>query len=302
VTLPESLFIQPVADAPQVGENQATLSWTATPNTSYRIYITGSDPDDSNGWAFNQSTRPGNGSASATVTENEFRTYYRVVVEGSGQSGATSDNPVFGIVKPLIPSGYSLMSPPLTGNRAFNGSFGTNLAVGLTGGTLANPADRVLIREGAGWRTIYLETNSGQWYEGASPSTYELAEGQGFYIFRSGAPVRPRFTGFVGNQGNTNIAVNTSWNIIGPSQGKDVGVSELTFDGTPSVGSRPSQPTYDRMVVLDNGAWRSFSRFNQNGSPVWIDSATGQASTYKLEPGQAAYYYRYGEAPLKVNF
>jgi len=298
VTLPASSTVNIVEIAP-TAPTSGELNWSATVGALYDVYYNDVDPDNAGAWTLIQQVQAANATETLAVTENAKR-FYRVVIAGASPS--TSLSPVWAVIKPTVPTGYSLMSAPLDlPDLSFNGDFGAALGDVLTGSNMGT-ADKVMIRESNGsWRTIYLN-GSGVWYEGMSPSTYTLSAGQGYYIYRSGAPVTPRFDGPVGNTGSASLPIHTGWNIFGPSQGKNRTFNQVvsSFTGTPTAGW--SDSTADLIVIDEgNGNWRRIMRY-AGGSPTWLDLKTFSSPSITITPGQAVYYFRHSGGALSVNF
>jgi len=287
-----------IADLQVPGSGNVTVMWQSVSGIEYDIYKS----TDAFGAGMNWSLVAGSHEASGSMEDvvmslSGNRNFLQVVPAGDAPKLAG----VWGVIKPTIPTGYSLMAPPLAGNLAFNGDFGEALADGLTGSNMGN-ADKVMIRESNGsWRTIYLH-GSGVWYEGASPSTYTLAEGQGYYIYRSGAPVTNRFAGPVGNTGGASLPISTGWNIVGVSQGKNLAFNQMVsnFTGTPTAGWSDNAAD---LIIIDegNGNWRRIMRY-AGGSPTWLDLKTFSSPSITITPGQAVYYFRHSGGALSINF
>jgi len=299
VTLPSSAVVE-IEEIPPVSSSEGTLTWSATPQANYDVYYSDSDPAGTMTWHLVDQVQAGSSTETINVDEDDRR-YFKVVIAGA--SPTASSSPTWGVIKPTIPTGFSMFSPPLNGNREIDGEFGDALAEVMTGNNMGT-ADKIMIRESNGsWRTIFLNATPKQWYEGASPvSNLELAAGQGVYIYRSGAPVTPRFAGPVGNTGSASLPIHTGWNIFGPSQGKNRTFNQVvsSFTGTPTAGW--TDTTADLIVIDEgNGNWRRIMRY-AGGSPTWLDLKTFSSPSITITPGQAVYYFRHSGGALSINF
>jgi len=266
----------------------STLSFSATPGVVYKVLYTDSTDPTAGSWTQQSTIESGSANASVTVTEANRR-YFQIVPEAG--SASSDESVMWGVIKPTVAQGYTMMSPPLKGNRDLHGEFGAALAAGLTGDNNGT-ADRMIVRNGGGWREFYLH-GSGVWFEDGSPVTYTLAEGQGFYLYRNdSAPATLRFSGQVGNQSASpaSVTINTGWNIVGPSKGKNRSFSQVA-SGIPGATAGWGEDSAD-LIVIDEGSsgWRRIMRYQGGG---WLDLKTFSLSpSVTIEPGEAMYYYR----------
>ncbi|HMO52359.1 MAG TPA: autotransporter-associated beta strand repeat-containing protein [Kiritimatiellia bacterium] len=279
VVTPASATVN-IVDIPPVPPTEGVLTWSATVGAFYDVYF--SDNDGSSWTPVQQNIQAGSATETLTVTEGAKR-HFRVVI--AGQAPGSSPSPVWGVVKRTIPSGYSMMAAPLDfGNLTLNGEFGDYLRQGLAGDNGGN-ADKIMIRESNGSWTERFVNGSGNWN-----ADYTFQRGQGFFMFRSGAPVEQRFDGPVGNNNAYTRSITTGWNIIGPSQGRNRSFSQLTsaLVGTPT-GSWDENAA-DLIVIDDGGGnWR---RIMRTGSGTWLDLKTFAAPNITIQPGQGIYYLR----------
>lgn len=257
------------------------LSWESTSGIDYDVYYSDSALGASMTWIPVNTVEAGGSTASLSVPEDNKR-FYSVVPKGESPSSLGA----WGVIAPTIPTGYSLFSPPLDlADLTFSGAFGDALAAVLTGDHGGN-ADRVMMRNSGGtWVPIYLDGN-GDW-----SADYTLAKGEGFYIYRSGAPVAPRFSAPVGNVNAYTRSINSGWTIIGPSQGKDLSFNQVVsaLVGTPAGGWEES--TADLIVIDEgNGNFRRIMKYE--GSPSWLDLKSFTSPTITILPGQAVYYFK----------
>lgn len=292
VTLPTP--VATIADAP-VGQ----IEFVAAPNLTYEIKYSDNDPGAAMSWSTAATVTPGTTAGSGAITETSRR-YFQVVVQG--ETPSTQESAIWGIIKPSVPAGYSLFSPPLAiSDLSFTGQLGQVLGDALVGNSLKSGADFISVRENGGWTKYYLD-DQGVWHNFSTdnPLTSEaLLPGQGVYIY-SAEGATPRFTGPVGNTGSKTVSLASGdWNIIGVSEGKNRTLSNLVFEGgTPTSGTRISQENYD-MIVIDTGggAWRTFARLNN----AWVD-ISGSTAPAVIEPGDGVYYFRYGAAGMSIRF
>jgi len=279
----------------------SSLTWDATVGIPYNVYYSDSDPSGAMSWVLVGQTTASTENESLTVPEDNRR-YYKVVPVGETP---TSDG-IWGVIKPTVVSGYSMMSAPLDiADRSFDGELGQALAEALD----SSAATIYVMNANGSWRVIQLDGDT--WEEEGVPSTFELAEGQGFYVENVGSSATPRFAGPVGNTGAATLSINPGpssssgrWNIIGLSQGKTRTFAQ-TFASANFVGSPTAnwdEAVSDLVVVLNpDGSWR---RVMRAGDGTWLDISTVPFSTpnFSLEPGSAVYYFRYGNASLSVKF
>jgi len=272
----------------ETGPTSGNLYFTATVGASYDIRYS-----DNNGasWSVaNSGVTATSNPMSTPVTENSLR-IYKVVIAG-GTPTTSSSSPAYGVVEKTIPSGYSLMAPPLdladlslTGN----GSYGELLKTGLADGS------QLLIRESNGsWTTITL--SGGNW-----SANYTFAEGQGFYMNNAGGSVAQRYDGPVGNEGVGTRAISSGWNIIGPSQGKTRTFAQVTgaLQGTPAGNWDESLAD---LIVIDEGGG-NFRRIMRTGGGTWLDLKTFAAPNVTIQPGQGVYYMKNsGSSVTAINF
>jgi autotransporter-associated beta strand protein len=292
-TLPATATVA-IVDIPASGAS-TSMNWTATEGASYDIYYSDSDPSGSMTWQLvasgvNASANP----MTYPVAEDDKR-YYRVVIAGANPTTALS--PIWGVIKPTIPSGFSMQSVPLDiTDRSMGGELGDALKAVLSNG------DKVYAMEVNGsFTTITL--SGGTW-----DTAYTFAEGQGFFV-QSASGATPRFAGPVGNDGSATRTINPGasptsgrWNILGLSQGKTLSFSSAfatgNFTGTPTADW---DETVSDLVVIDqgNGNWK---RVMRTGSSTWLDLDTFSTPSVNLAPGSAVYYFHYGNSALSINF
>ena len=217
------------------------------------------------------------------VTHSGNRTYFQIRPAGM----AASTNGVWAVLTPTIINGYNMMSVPLDmadTSLQGAGSFGATLAQVLDGHN-AGDADRLMIRESNGsWTTIFLNAAK-QW-----SANYTFAKGQGFYLYRSGATVKPLFSGPVSSNTYTR-SIGNGWNVIGPSLGRSHSFNAVAaaLQGAPAGGWEES--TADLIVIDEgNGSFRRIMKYN--GSPAWLDLRSFTAPTITIQPGQGIYYLR----------
>ena len=288
----DAYFVRSNEPASIMDFQENTLSFEATPGVVYRVlYTDGTDPTSAS-WLQQATTESSSGSATIGVTESPRR-YFQIVPDGG--SASSDERDIWGVIKFTVTPGYTMMSPPLQGNRDLHGALGAMLAESLTGDNNGT-ADRILVRSGSGWREFYLH-GTGIWYEDGSPVDYTLQEGQGFFVYRSGATsTSVRFSGPVGNRSASpsNITIQTGWNIVGPSQGKNRSFAQVVAGATGAYAGWDD--TTADLIVVDEGiqGWRRIMRYQGGG---WYDLKSGTFSpSITVEPGDAVYYYRQNSA------
>lgn len=300
--------IQDIQAQPTSGN--ATVRWDTVTGVTYDMYASDQNFGDGMVWSKIGATRLGTGArldaADADLGTQKERRFYKVVVSGD----SPDTNGVWGVIRSRVPAGYSMISPPLVMDRRFDAALGHALAsalVGHSGGAGDGVGDEVYImQENGTWRILYLDGTS-VWRETTGvASTYELPEGQGFFIARNAATAaQVTFTGPVGNTGTNRTTIRPGWNILGLSQGKDLPLSDMLGDGIAHGGMYEEEA--DLLVLPNaNGSWRRLMRVEGWGAPYdgqWFDLSTFQIYTNNLIPGAAYYYYRQPTAgPFDVSF
>lgn len=288
VVLPSSMNVN-ITEIPPAGAN-GTVTWSAQSGVSYDVYYS----DNGTSWTFDETVAAGGSTATATLPDpaNGSTRMYKVVIHGQAAPSSTVN--AWGVSKPTLPVGFSMMSAPLDiSDRSLGGTLGDALKAVLSNG------DRVYPLESNGnFTTITLAG-------GAWDTPYTFAEGQGFFV-QSASGATPRFTGPVGNDGTANRTINGAatgrWNILGLSQGKT-----LSFSSAFATGNFTGTPTGDwdetvaDLIVVDqgNGNWK---RILRTGSNTWLDLDTFGTPSLNLAPGSAVYYFHYGISSLSINF
>lgn len=283
----------------------ATVVWDSAEGLLYDLYQAEYPFGVGAVWNPLRDARPGTGEQLAeidTTANNQVaRRYYRLVL-----AGETPDtNKVWGVIRRDIrPAGYTLISPPVRTDRRFDGEMGYALSDMLQGndGGIGAGGDEVYVLQSDGsWRILYLD-ESLTWREAdGSESTYELPAGQGLWVARkSGTSARLSFTGPVGNDGTQSVALQPGFNLIGVSEGKDLPLKETFATANPQGGS--VEETADQLVFQNpDGSWRRMMFVTNWGAPYdgnWFDLNTFQIvpTNEVLEPGEAYFYLRQGEA------
>lgn len=292
VTLPATATVT-IEDIPASGAS-TNLSWTATVGAKYDIYQSDSDPSGSMTWNPVASGVTATSNPMTYPVPEDNQRYYRVVINGA--SASTANSPVWGVIKPTVASGFSMMSAPLDiSDRTISGELGNALKAVLNNGSKIH-----ILESDGSFTTITL--TGGNW-----DSDYTLAEGQGFFVENAtGSAVNPRFDGPVGNDGSATRTINGAaqgrWNILGLSQGKTLSFSSAfangNFNGSPTANW---DETVADMVVIDqgNGNWK---RILRGGDGAWYDLDTFSTPSINLAPGSAVYYFHYGTGSLSIDF
>ena len=276
-----TLTLPSAAVAEIQGLPEGEVEFAAVEGVEYKILASTSADPVSGSWTMQDTALATNTTVTMEINEAD-KIFYQVVP--SGANASTSPSAIWGIIKPTVNPGYTMMSPPLVGNRDLSGagSFGESLAAVLADG------DELYLRRGGDW--VILERFEGAWTTNGSPANITLNPGEGFYISSSvGAPVKPRFTGQVGNTGGTTVSLSPGWNIVGPAEGRTRTFSQIA-NGISSPHPGLTADTAD-LIVIDEGAsgWRRIMRT----STGWRDLKSGGTTpTISFEPGQAVYYFR----------
>jgi len=284
--------------------NETTVWWEAAEGMLYEMYSSVDPFAPAATWQKVAGRLQGSGATEdlldQSVTTNEMRKYYRVVLAGDEPDPRN----VWGVIRRDVAPGYTLISPPVRTDRRFDGEMGAALAEQLHGnnGGIGSGADEVYVLQPDGsWRTLYLDAAK-TWREAdGSASTYELPAGLGLWVARkTGTPVRMTFTGPVGNDGTQSVALNPGFNLIGLSEGKNLPLAETLASARPVGGA--SEDLADELVVQQaDGTWRFLMYVTNWGVPYdgqWFDLNSYEMvpTNEVLVPGAAYYYLRRGDA------
>jgi hypothetical protein len=227
--------------------------------------------------------------------------YFRVVKAGE----PPDQNGLWLAARPQVSEGYTLMAAPSDGPHAFAGTFGAQLAEGLTPGDgLSDDGDRVHIMEnGLLSVTLLLKEVLGTriWVDSTSPaddpSPYILDPGQGYLVERkTPGTVSLALVGPVGNTGADSVDLGTGWNLVTVSEGKPVSVA-AAFETADPDASYDIAEADEVFIQGANQAWKRLIRIPKDGAgEMWLDTQTGLEANLTLQPGQAYYYKRKGGA------
>ncbi|MGA1530709.1 MAG: LamG-like jellyroll fold domain-containing protein [Kiritimatiellia bacterium] len=287
----------------------AGLTWQASPGLKYVVY----SADDYAGsgsvnWSVEGTVQASSNRASLHgLDAGTSRRYYQVALAGQDPA----EHRVWGVIQPDIPSSLSFMAPPLAGtDRDFGGEFGTVMANALTAlGTkiyIMSPGTGASDGQNNTLDWIILERVAEGWSRFGGGELPVLDEGQGFMVMNMGEASKPVFMGLVENTATNEVSLasgsleNPAFNIIGLSKGRSVPVS-TAFTNVPVIGDY-DENNADQVVILQtNGSWR---RLIRRPDGTWYD--TGRPNNpgetdLKLQPGEAYYYIRRGEAAT-LNF
>jgi len=273
------------------GPTSGNLNFTATVGATYDVYYS-----DNSGttWIPLTSVTAQNATETLAVTENEHR-LFKVVVAGANVTSSPSTP--HAVVEPTVPSGYSMLSAPVAyDNLSLAGTFGDELKTGLSNGS------RLYFMEADGSMTT-ITLSGGIWTPNYTP-----VAGQGFFIENLGGSYAPRFSGPVGNSGNTTITVNGAaggrWNILGLSQGKTRTFAQTFPNGNSAVYSTPPTANWNQnsadVIAIDIGGG-VFRRVFRAGDGTWRDASTLAAPNFTFPPGAAVYYQRRG-SNMNISF
>lgn len=279
----------------------ASIIYRSTNGMAYDVYQSDSTFGGGMSWSRVEANRLANGSID--YSDQNYvgaRRYFQVVPAGT----APTTNGIWGVIRPTIRTGWNLLSPPLATDLKFNGAFGENLALALSGAGTQNSSDQLHGTDNSGNPfVLWINSNdNNRWYEGASPATRTLNPGQGFLLYRQGGMVQLPLIGPVGNTGNNSITLKKGqWTMFGLSEGK-------SLVGNPLPGSLSGSPVasfqYEAADILSvlnpDGSWKNYQRFGNN---VWLDLKTmQQSSSITMQPGDGFYYYRQPGSDLTIGF
>ncbi|MDY0148603.1 MAG: DUF11 domain-containing protein, partial [Kiritimatiellia bacterium] len=282
--------------------NSAVVEWESAVGMSYNVYAHDGPLVNEPDWALRAnmvaSEEVRHYVDSLASGQSTDRRYYQVTYPGH----APSPSNIWAVISRDVLPGFTLMSPPVQTDQRFDGELGRALAEELHGkdGGIGSGADEIyILQPDGGWRMLYLDAAQTWHEEDGRASTFELPAGQGFWVMRkalTGACIT--FTGPVGNAGTHRKMLQTGFNLIGLSQGKDLPIM-ATFQTANPVGGA-AEETADQLVFQNpNGSWRRLIYIQGWGAPFdgnWFDLGTFQIVTPHevLEPGQAYYYLRRG--------
>ncbi len=275
-----------------------TVVWDSVSGILYDVYRSDNSFGSGMTWTKIVNRQEASGTqAEAQVASGGTQRFFQVVASGEGPTS----NGVWGVIKPTVPTGFSMLSAPVITDGRFDGKVGAALAASLT----AN-SDEIYLLNNGNWVTLHVD-GSGVWRDGGnSPYTTPLAPGQGMYVKRNSlTSAQPSFAGPVGNRGARSSTIIEGWNIIGFSEGKVLPVSAMfesgkRLSGSPPVGSYEEEEADLIMFQNANNSWRRLIRMPDN---TWFDLSTGHSTTLEVKPGQAYYYYRQpGAGSVEFSF
>ena len=282
--------------------NETTVWWEAAEGMLYEMYSTVDPFAPAATWQKVGGRLQGSGETEdlldQSVTTNEMRKYYRVVLAGDAPDARN----VWAVIRRDVKPGYTLVAPPVRTDRRFDSEMGAALAEQLHGsnGGIGSGADEVYVLQSDGsWRTLYLDAAK-TWREAdGAASSYELPAGLGVWVSRkTGSPARITFTGPVGNDGTQSVPLNEGYNLIGLSEGKDLPLAETLATAGPTGGA--SEDMADELVIQQaDGSWRFLMYVTNWGVPFdgqWFDLGSYEIvpTNEVINPGAAFYYLRRG--------
>lgn len=289
----------------QTSSGNATVQWNSADGLLYELYSSDNPFVPTGVWDQVGAARVGSGGpemvADQDLGNQQIRRYYKLVLAGD----SPDTNQTWGVIRRDVgAAGYTMIAPPLSTDRRFDGEMGAALAETLHGhdGGLSAGADGVYILQPDGaWRTLYLDA-ADIWRESnGEESTYELPAGQGLWVARKAATsARLTFTGPVGNDGTKTNRLNPGWNLIGLSEGKELPLAQTLATAHPTGGM--IEGTADLLVIrTPAGTWRRLMYVQGWGAPYdgnWFDFSTYQIvpADEVMPPGSAYYYLRRGPA------
>lgn len=288
-----------------VSGGNATLTWASVDGVTYDVYSTvGNFGDSGVSWSRLVNGIEADGSQQTqSVSASGSQRYYQVVPEGM----TPMHRGVWAVIKPTIPSGFSTFAAPVDGSDLkFNGAFGSNLAVALSGNNVQGLGDEIFILNADGsYSNLYLD-GSGVWRAavGGTPlATHQLEPGQGIVVLRrQGTSAQPEFRGPVGNAQTHTNTIHPGYNIVGLSEGKHLSLgAAFSSIASGSPAGSYNQTQADSILILEsNGSYTPLQRLPDG---TWLDLTTFSATTRKFNPGKAYWYYRVTTGTtMKVRF
>ena len=265
----------------------ATVIWTSVDGVQYDVYSSTLPIGGGASWSKVISAQGADGVlATASVSAAGSMIFYQVVPQGATRT----DRGVWGVVKPTL-GAFSMLAPPVTSDRRFDGEFGAALADAVPVGTLVH-----IMTPGVNpsWGTTLRRNASKQWMidpGGVVPYSTPLPDGVAFFV-EGASGSTPVFVGPVGNVGTNDVSLSVGYNLVGLSEGKGLAVGTAFSDTSMSADpvGNGNEALADQIILQNsNGSWRRLVRVSTG---VWIDMSTGQAASVTLMPGQAYYYLR----------
>lgn len=263
----------------------ATVVWASVEGVTYDLYSSPAPIGGGAVWTRVVSGQEAEGTlTTASVSSAGSMRFYQVVP----QDGARTDRGVWGIVRPTISSGIALLSPPLLGDRRFDGDFGAELAAGVPTGTSVH----IMIDPAPLWQTLKLNSSK-QWRTNPGGAVYSTPLGDGQAFFLEGASgSTPVFSGPVGNDGTSQQSIEVGFNLLGISEGRGMAVGTAFAAATMSPGpvGHSNEQLADQIILQNSdGSWRRLVRLSTG---TWYDMTAAATATLTLMPGQAYYYIR----------
>lgn len=293
--------------SPPITNVQATSSsgvaqvlWEAVPGIAYDVYAS-SDRYAPTGMIWTLAAAGVVAQSEAAVWSDlqlgtaATQRYYKVVL--AGDTGAVRR--IWGVLRtPLPANAYALVAPPLRGSRALAGPFGSALAEALAGSD-AGPGGAgtvlYLLNPNGSWNVCYLDAQKRWRRDDGSLADVTLPAGHAA-IAKSAAGGRATFTGEVGNDGTQSVSVHAGWNLLAPSEGPALRLSEMLAgaSGGPHGGTFGAMG--DQVVYWDTqgvGHWLMLlSGWGEGWDGQWLDLASFNLVDPSFAPGEVIYYYR----------
>lgn len=293
----------PISDLIAGSSGNATVLWPTVSGLLYDLYETSNTPGaGGTQWSLIGGVVATGTQGSTTALAEGTQRYFQVVLHGA----KPTTNGAWAVIRPSIPSGFTLFGPPVTGDRALNGDFGAALAGGLAGHNdgIGNGvgSELHLVRPGGTWQSFYLDA-SDTWRDSlGSPATNVLEPGQGGLVLHFQPAASPVFIGPVGNLGTTTNAVAEGWNIIAPSEGRALAMAALFQQ--PAEGSPVAD--YDEtaadLIALFNPQTGRWKRLQRIPGGIWMDLSTFTPANVQILPGEAFYYFHQATGTMRVQF
>jgi uncharacterized repeat protein (TIGR01451 family) len=307
--VPESqIDWSPITNITFGSSGNVTVTWNSVTGLVYDVYASPNSMIKGQGFSGMTWTRIVTGMYAmgsitfTNVSGNASQMYYQVVGGGMPRDGFGT----WGIVRPRIPTSWSLIAPPFVDDRLMSGRFGSNLAARLTASGTPGAGDEVLLPDGTRL-SLYRESEvdpNVKWIDTSfNEYTTPLPAGSGLYVYhKASTTVTGQFSGPVRNTGvSTNVIPATSsvgsYSVISLSEGRHVPLQSAfndTLEGSEPFGSNDDQAA-DQVILLEPVT--GYHRYFYSADGVWIDVQTFTPTSIYLRPGQAYIYYRVPDQP-----
>ena len=282
----------------------AQVVWEAVPGIAYDIY-TSPDTFAATGMVWTLAATGVVAQSEAAVWSDmalgtvATQRFYKVVL--AGDTGTVLR--VWGVLRLELPDdAYSLVAPPLRGARHLAGAFGGALAEAWTGhdaGPGGPGTELYVLNPGGAWAVLYLDAR-GLWRnDDGTPADLSLPAGHAA-IAKGVGGGRATFTGEVGNNGTQTLTVHPGWNLLAPSEGPEVRLSEFLAGASGGPDGGTPEAMGDQVVYWDGqgvGHWLILvDGWGPGWDGEWLDLATFAAADPVFRPGEVIFYHRSKDA------